>query len=107
MIDKIGHHFDHPVPKDRMIVPVLTGDQIVELTPAEHNARAMVINMFYDKYTNTYRFKSPEGSNYSYSGSLDADTLEELPRGVTRQREKDHFKHSGKGNTVSNKRLGI
>ncbi len=99
-------YYMHP-PKGRMEVPVLTGDQIRTLTPPEHNARAMVLNMFYDKYTNSYRFRSPEGSNYTYSGSLDASTLAELPRGEVRDREKRHFGHSGKGNTVSNIRLGI
>ena len=99
--------FDHPVPSNRIEVPVLTGDQIRSLTPSEHNARAMVLNMFFDLHTNSYRYRSPEGSNYSYSGSLDANTLEELPRGKVRDREKQHFGHDGKGNTVSNIRLGI
>lgn len=77
------------------------------MKPVEHAARAMLLGKWYDAHTNSYRHRSPEGSNYHYSDSLDADTLEVLGKGVVREREISHFGHNGKGNSVSKKRLGI
>lgn len=79
------------------------------MTGKEHAARAMLLsgpwggNLWYDAATNAYRPRSPEGSNYKYSGCLDAGTLEPLDKGEALMREGE----AGIGNTVSSKRLGI
>lgn len=55
------------------------------MKPVEHAVRAMFFDRWYDAHTNSYRHRSPEGSNYHYSDSLDADTLEVLGKGVVRE----------------------
>lgn len=64
--------------------------------------KAMMLGMWYDAYTHTFRYLCPSRTAYSYGGSLCADTLELLPKGEVRQREKERRCR----NTVSGKRLG-
>lgn len=74
----------------------------------EHAARAMLLGMWYDAYTSTYRYRSWEGSNYGYSGVLNAYDLAPLMMpGYLREVERAYFGHTGKTNSVSNRRLGL
>lgn len=73
------------------------------LTHREHNARAALLGMVYDAFTNSYRYASPGGGKYKYTGSLRADTLEPIPMGVVSNIEKT----LNIGNTISSIRRGV
>lgn len=66
-------------------------------------AKAMLLGMVYDAYTHTFRYACPSKTAYSYAGSLCADTMDVLPKGVVRQREKER----GCRNTISMVRSGL
>lgn len=77
----------------------------------EHYVRAQLLGLWYDKYTYTYRPRSPEGSKYKYSNCLHAETLEPLGTGAVLHLEKSYQPEGCRapiniGNTVSGKRLG-
>lgn len=79
------------------------------LTAEQYAAKGMLIagDLVYDRYTHTYRGRSPEGSNYTYSRCIDADTLEPVEGVVVRAMERLHFGHHGKTNSVTEKRMGL
>lgn len=80
-----------------------------KLTPQEYNLKALLVDasLTYDAVTHTFRGRSPEGSNYTYSRCFDADTLKPIEGVIVRERERVHFGHNGKTNSVSLKRSGL
>ena len=84
-------------------------EQYRPMTAMEYNALSMIIpgDLKYDRYTHTFRGVSPEGSTYTYSRCIDADTFKKGEGIIVRERERKHFGHNGKTNSVSMKRMGI
>jgi len=78
----------------------------MRLTPKAHAARAMLLGRWYDANTSTYRYRSPEGSHYTYSGALNAHDLTPMPKGDVWHIEKAYSGREG-ANTVSKRRLGL
>jgi hypothetical protein len=57
------------------------------MTEEEKEAQAKLIGMDYDERTNTFDQTDPQGNGYTF---FDADTLDELPVEVVRDRLKAH-----------------